>query len=272
MEKEIRVSVKYVNTSEEVWKDLKDRFGKESAPRAYELKQLLSSTRQDGASVSAYYTKLRALWDEMGSVISIPKCTCNGCTCSQGKRLMELRDKERLYEFLLGLDKEYSTIRTQILAMKPTPTLGEAYHLDAEDEQQRSISSGRKTGVDVAAFQASTRREGVTTGRMKTGQKTTRKPITDKADQHCDFCDKDGHVKKGCFKRIGYPEWWPGKGKTEKSKPRAALVESEESPVTGLSKEQYQQFLHLFAEKNPSKQGGAGPMVNMAGRLSEGLK
>ncbi|KAM0049230.1 putative retrotransposon Copia-like protein [Helianthus debilis subsp. tardiflorus] len=46
MEKEIRVSVKYANTAEEIWNDLQERFGKGSAPRAYELKQLLSSTRQ----------------------------------------------------------------------------------------------------------------------------------------------------------------------------------------------------------------------------------
>ncbi|KAJ0616771.1 putative retrotransposon Copia-like protein [Helianthus annuus] len=41
MEKEIRNSVKYASTAEEMWKDLKERFGKQSAPRAYELKQTL---------------------------------------------------------------------------------------------------------------------------------------------------------------------------------------------------------------------------------------
>ncbi|XP_021992146.1 uncharacterized protein LOC110888962 [Helianthus annuus] len=65
MEKEIRSSVKYANTSAEIWKDLSEKFGKESAPRAYELKQSLNVTRQDGASVSAYYTKLRAIWDKL---------------------------------------------------------------------------------------------------------------------------------------------------------------------------------------------------------------
>ncbi|KAJ0547746.1 putative retrotransposon gag domain, retrotransposon Copia-like protein [Helianthus annuus] len=80
MEKEIRNSVKYASTAEEIWSDLKERFGKESAPRAYELKQSLTNIRQDGASISAYYTKLRVLWDEIQSVLPIPKCSCNGCT------------------------------------------------------------------------------------------------------------------------------------------------------------------------------------------------
>lgn len=45
MEKEIRVSVKYASTAEEIWSDLQERFGKESAPRAYELKQSLTTTK-----------------------------------------------------------------------------------------------------------------------------------------------------------------------------------------------------------------------------------
>lgn len=61
MEKEIRSSVKYANTALEIWNDLHERFGKESAPRAYELKQSITQTRQEGASVSAYFTKLRSI-------------------------------------------------------------------------------------------------------------------------------------------------------------------------------------------------------------------
>lgn len=94
MEKEIRSSVKYANTSAEIWTDLQERFGKESAPRAYELKNQIAATHQDGSSVSAYYTKLRSLWDEIQSVLPTPHCTCNKCTCGVGKRLVEHQEKE----------------------------------------------------------------------------------------------------------------------------------------------------------------------------------
>jgi len=158
MEKEIRGSVKYANSASEIWKDLKERFGKESAPRAYELKQAISNTRQEGMTVSAYYTKLRGLWDEMQSFFPAPVCKCNGCTCGIGKSLRELKEKEQLYEFLMGLDGEFSIIRTQILATKPIPSLGNAYHLVAEDEQQRSIAGGKKPVSETMAFQASAKR------------------------------------------------------------------------------------------------------------------
>lgn len=59
MEKEIRGSMKYANTTSEIWKDVQERFGKESAPHAYELKQAISNTRQNGMTVSTCYIKLR---------------------------------------------------------------------------------------------------------------------------------------------------------------------------------------------------------------------
>ncbi|KAJ9536973.1 hypothetical protein OSB04_029706 [Centaurea solstitialis] len=86
-------------------------------------------------------------------ILSIPKCSCASHGCNINKKLGELRDKERPYEFLHGLDNEFSTIRTRILAMKPIPTLGEAYHLVTEDEQ-RAMSIGKKTNTVTVAFQA----------------------------------------------------------------------------------------------------------------------
>lgn len=135
MEKDIRTSVRYANTSAEIWKDLEERFEKEGAPRAYELKQSLNATRQDGSYVSSYYTKLKAVWDELQLVHPMPRCTCDKCDCELGKRLSELKEREKIYEFLMGLDDDFSIIRTEITAMKPAPSLGAIYHLVAEDEQ-----------------------------------------------------------------------------------------------------------------------------------------
>nr|KAJ0206362.1 hypothetical protein LSAT_V11C500295500 [Lactuca sativa] len=57
------------------------------------------------------------------SLSSYPYCSCNGCTCDIGKSLSQLREKERLYEFLMGLDSKLTIIRTQILSTNPIPSL-----------------------------------------------------------------------------------------------------------------------------------------------------
>lgn len=160
MEKNIRNSVKYAGTASEIWSDLNERFGKESAPRAYELKQKIASTRQGGAFVSTYFTQLRSIWDEAQSIYPFPRCSCNKCECDVGKKINEHQEKERLYEFLMGLDAEFTVIRTQILATKPLPSLGTAYHMVAEDERQRAVSNENTNPHEPAAFKAFQRRNG----------------------------------------------------------------------------------------------------------------
>ncbi|XP_071690278.1 uncharacterized protein [Rutidosis leptorrhynchoides] len=242
MEKDIKTSVKYANAASEIWSDLKEWFGKESAPRAYELKQKLSLTHQDGSTVSVYYTKLRALWDEIDSMLSVPKCTCGLCT---------IKDKERLYEFFMGLDSQFSVIITQILAMNPVLNLRNAYHLVAEDERQRAISTDKRSGDEVAAFKASShmRREGNRQQKRDSSfSKYTKKIETTESYTHC---GKKGHTRDRCFKRIGYPEWWPGNKKKEEAKPKVAFAESKNhSPIPGLTKEQYDTLQALFECRN----------------------
>ncbi|XP_076959076.1 uncharacterized protein LOC143635056 [Bidens hawaiensis] len=154
MEKDIRDSIKYASTASDIWSDLLERFGKENAPRAYELKQALTTTSQNGISVTAYFTKLRGIWDEISSVTTTQQCTFDGCKCDLGKRLSDAKDKERLYEFLMGLDSNFSVLKTQILAMKPIPSLNSAFHLVVGDEKQRAISSEKKPMPEAAVFKA----------------------------------------------------------------------------------------------------------------------
>ncbi|VFR00717.1 unnamed protein product [Cuscuta campestris] len=265
MEKDIRSSVKYTNTASEMWNDLMERFGKESAPRAYELKQSLTVTRQDGASVSAYFTKLRGLWDEIQSALHIPRCSCGGCTCQIGKKLVELHEKERLYEFLMGLDMEFAVIRTQILAIKPLPSLSNAYHLVSEDEKQRQVATSRNSNSsqEVAAFQAfvPTRRD---TQQQKKPWHKGDKNVFSKRGEHCNFFGRDGHNREGCFKRIGYPDWWPGKGKEKEGlKPKVAVAEMGTSSIPGLTEEQYRMFLRHFNEGSGLTNEEVSPIANM---------
>ncbi|XP_076931784.1 uncharacterized protein LOC143597057 [Bidens hawaiensis] len=205
MEKDIRYSVRYATTAAEIWSDLHERFGKESAPRAYELKRTLAAIQQEGMSVSAYFTKLRGLWDEIESVLSIPRCTCTGCTCDIRKKMTDFRGKERLYEFLMGLDDNFSVIRTQILAMSPTSSLGNAFHLVSEDESQRNISANRRSPTESAAFKTfMSGRPGTSAGSRREKSASKENKHNDVVE-HCNFCGKDGHNRDGCFKRIGYP-------------------------------------------------------------------
>ncbi|XP_019158015.1 PREDICTED: uncharacterized protein LOC109154743 [Ipomoea nil] len=152
MDKDIRGSIRFATIARDIWRDLEERFGKESALRAFKIRRAVTLLRQDKATVSTYYTKLKSLWDEMNCTAHLPMYNCQGSKCNLTKKYSELRGKEQLYYFLMGLDKEFNTVKSQILGTRPIPSLGVAYHMVSEDEQQWLISSTAKHGTKMVAF------------------------------------------------------------------------------------------------------------------------
>ncbi|XP_019167830.1 PREDICTED: uncharacterized protein LOC109163537 [Ipomoea nil] len=160
MDKDMRNSVRYANTARDIWEDLEERFGKGSAPRAFEIRRAVVLLQQEKASVSSYYTKLKSLWDETMAISPLPR------------------------------------LKSQILSSKPTPSLGRAYHMVSEDEQQRQVSATHKPVVESTAFQTqrfSNEKDG--------GGRRRDKPI-------CGHCQKIGHTEDQCYEIIGYPTHW----------------------------------------------------------------
>ncbi|KAL5854728.1 hypothetical protein ACOSQ3_004595 [Xanthoceras sorbifolium] len=47
---EIRPSILYVETAAQIWTDLEDRFSQSNAPKIYQLKQSISTLKQEGPS------------------------------------------------------------------------------------------------------------------------------------------------------------------------------------------------------------------------------
>nr|GEX93575.1 Gag-pre-integrase domain, Gag-polypeptide of LTR copia-type [Tanacetum cinerariifolium] len=201
MEKGIRVSVKYANTSSEIRSDLKERFGKQSAPRDYELKKKITATRQEGNIVSTYYTRLKSLWDEP-HLIFFPCCSYNKCTCELGKKITAHLEKQKLYEFLMRLDSDFNVIRTQILATKPVPTLGTAYHMVAEDERQRAISLENQAVPEPAEFKAFQRRDN--NFRSLKEKYMAKQEKENKQNDECTFCRKRSQMR-----RVFQTSWLP---------------------------------------------------------------
>lgn len=263
MEKEIKSSVKYANTARDIWIDLEERFGKENAPRAYELIRMITTIHQNDMTVSAYYTKLRGVWDEIQSISPTPTCSCKGCKCGIATEIGKMRDKERLYDFLMGLNEEYGAVKTQILSTDPLPTLGSAYHLVSQDEQQRQIGTARITSNETAAFQAFGRGNNKNFGN---NQSSTKKRNEDRT---CTHCQKTGHTVDGCFELVGYPEWWNPKNAKNASKPktqpRAAAAKANDNPMQNLTKEDYDRLIQMLRGANTNESKHSTSVANMAG-------
>lgn len=153
----------------------------------------------------------------------------------------------------------FNVIRTQILATKPIPSLGAVYHLVAEDERQRSISGESRSAPEAAAFKTSQGKN--PTFNQKNNWKIQKEK---KENDYCTHCNRSGHKRDGCFKLVGYPDWWPNK-KTEKGKSTVAFADTDSNPIPDLTKDQYQMFVRHFA--NDEKETPVRS-PNMAGKSS----
>ncbi|XP_057953865.1 uncharacterized protein LOC131148145 [Malania oleifera] len=149
--REIVVSVISTWIAEEVWKNLKIRFTQGNDPSLFQLKKDLASLVQDKSSISSYYRKLKAVWDEFSTMKPIPSCSCNSsCSCGALKTLIDQHKKEYVVQFFMGLNDSFTHIQGQILLMDPTSSIDNVLSLTLQEEKQRNVVGSSLMTENVA--------------------------------------------------------------------------------------------------------------------------
>ncbi|KAB2620401.1 S2-RNase [Pyrus ussuriensis x Pyrus communis] len=77
LEPDLQESVLFSTSVQAVWDDLRERFSQSNAPRIFQLNRELATISQGSSSISAYFTRLKALWDELASYNDGCTCSCN---------------------------------------------------------------------------------------------------------------------------------------------------------------------------------------------------
>ncbi len=101
----------------------------------YQLKGELNDLRQGSMSVTEYYSKLKEVWDQLEQHSKIDVCEC-GSRCITLVNLVEERENEKSYKFLMGLDDRYNTVRSNIICMDPLPSLTRCFAMISREELQ----------------------------------------------------------------------------------------------------------------------------------------
>ncbi|CAL5321219.1 unnamed protein product [Camellia sinensis] len=214
VEADLADGVVYTDTAHEIWNDFHDRFSLGNAPRIFQIQKSISSHAQGSMPISTYYTKLKALWDELASYKTQPICSCGGM-----KVYSEQREQDQIMQFLMGLNESYNAIRGQILLINPLPSVRKAYSLITQEEKQREIGSSSTENFSVAATVH--KYKGSNSSRFGTqnlsgdrssfnhssrsGNPNQFGDRSSSFDLHCSYCDRDGHNIETCYKLHGYP-------------------------------------------------------------------
>ena len=119
LDRYVAKSVTYFKTARDIWLDLNGRFGKTSSSQIYCLQEkLLNSFQEPGMSLATYFTRVKALWDELDDLSPLVICNCNSPT-----NFFKLQQDQRVMHFLMKLDKQYSQVHTNLLMLQDLPSI-----------------------------------------------------------------------------------------------------------------------------------------------------
>ncbi|KAL0294141.1 UNVERIFIED_CONTAM: hypothetical protein Scaly_2573600 [Sesamum calycinum] len=73
--KEILYAFIYVSLAKSLWLELKVRYGGSNGPMIYNLEQEIASVSQAEIPITAFFTKIKILWDKVVCLDPVPACT-----------------------------------------------------------------------------------------------------------------------------------------------------------------------------------------------------
>ncbi|GJT01739.1 retrovirus-related pol polyprotein from transposon TNT 1-94 [Tanacetum coccineum] len=133
------------------------------------------------------------------NINGLPTCDCGKireCTCDVLENFMFRDSNSKLIHFLMKLNDEYESVRSQILAMDPLPTVNKAYYIVQHIEKQKQVTNHT---FEPSAFFANMNNKG-----SNSGKKENRGSRND-GKRFCTSCNQEGHTLDQCFEKIGYP-------------------------------------------------------------------
>ncbi|XP_058006476.1 uncharacterized protein LOC131181632 [Hevea brasiliensis] len=104
----------YTTSSKEMWDEISERFGESNRPMIYQLQRKVSSVSQENIQLHLTSQSQKRLWDELDSIDVLPPFTCG-----VSKEIAESTNRNRLMQFLMGLNDVLEPTRNQILLMDP---------------------------------------------------------------------------------------------------------------------------------------------------------
>ncbi|CAL1382157.1 unnamed protein product [Linum trigynum] len=185
-------SVPSTENAHQIWEDLKMRYGQADAVRLVDLQTLIYSCQQGSLSVNEYFTKLKTHWEEYiqyRTVVSVP-CSLADCPSTAALKIMrDFLNDDYVMRFIKGLNENYEGVRTNLLMMKPMPSIGAAFSYVLQHERQLDPQGvGPKVADNLALAVDGNRGKDQRRGQVQV------------QGLFCRYCKKDNHVKEDCWK------------------------------------------------------------------------
>ncbi|XP_074324171.1 uncharacterized protein LOC141661088 [Apium graveolens] len=200
---------------------------------------------QGSKSISEFFTAIKSVWDAINDTSPLPTCTCNHCTCNLTKRIVEKQQEQRLIQFMMKLNDNFSVARGNVLMMEPIPAISQAFRL-SQTESLAFIAEKRPydNKFNFRGYSNASQSQ-----RQPNVFNQGKAPNSGNAKRtyYCTHCQISGHSLERCFKVHGYPPGFKFKEKKVAAISQNQLSDSSSNttdPV--ISREQYNQLIQLL--------------------------
>ncbi|XP_011046793.1 PREDICTED: uncharacterized protein LOC105141310 [Populus euphratica] len=118
-----------------IWDAVRQTYSKvKDVALIYEIKMKLSMTKQGNMMVIEYYNTMKSFWLELDYYQDF-KMQCS----DDAVILKNYVERERIFEFLAGLNIEFDQMRVQILGKESLPSLNEVFSIIRAEEGRRTV-------------------------------------------------------------------------------------------------------------------------------------
>ncbi|XP_070019984.1 uncharacterized protein [Nicotiana sylvestris] len=159
--------------------------------------------------IASYFNKLKKLWDELAF---IGKNRVSSCSYAAKSSLQQELEEGKVYQFLMGLNETYISVRGNLLMMQPLPSLDTVYNILLQDESQRHVNSTPQFNSESASFNANAShflKSLLPSPKQQYNQKVAfdQKMNVDqtKGSLFCRYCKKPEHFIEKCYKLHSFP-------------------------------------------------------------------
>lgn len=135
-------SVVYIDNAKVLWDNLCHQFTKFTHFKLFDLLQEIHSMKQGEWYVNEFFTDTKIVCENLENLRSIPIQSCNvRCNCDAFRIMRNQCEIEYVIRFLKGLYVDYSIARSQILLMKPLPSICEIFSLIIKQKDHLASTS-----------------------------------------------------------------------------------------------------------------------------------
>ncbi|XP_016196130.1 uncharacterized protein LOC107637207 [Arachis ipaensis] len=208
-------SVDYLTV--DIWNDLRHRYYQGDIFKITELEEKFFSLKHGDSSITAYFTKLKTIWEEIENFKSIPLCVACESTCVCGLEKLRIQKKETYtVRFLRGLNEQYHNVRSQVMLAKPLPDVNEVFSLLIQQERHLNLTDENVHDSQIVLAAANSdsfvnrdrnsrfnSRGRGGSGRSNRGR--GRGSFGRGYPKICSFCNKAGHLVDVCYQKHEFP-------------------------------------------------------------------